>query len=496
MAVGALGLDHAGRPGNYPTFVRQAVDMGFSFEFRYLCLPDTRPINRSKIARVEEIQAAHAAGMDVGLVWQDTKHDARAGHDGGVWYGTLARQQAEALGAPDGTWIYFAVADYDAPETDHALLSSYVSGIRSVLGPYKVAGYGKNTVGAHLLSSGLVEGWWQSYGFSKPVGKIEPWASVYQRREQVHVAEVLCDVNEARLPEMGLWSAPRRTPVQWFPFALKNPAPEQYWGIYSGGPMKGVIHTTETPGFTPHSNLYGGWHTSYPHFTVILTQSSQVVIYQHIPLDRAARALKNQSGGVQTNNDSAIQIEIVWYAQDAQNMPRVLLDTVRALMRWLEHECGVARRWYGDMSHFYPPEGGHRLGFEPWRMAGSTWDNWNGWCGHQNVPENTHGDPGKIDVQYLLADPLEIDMPAPNHITAVVKNPAGPGYWLLEAQGGVITRANAPFKGSIFNLPAEKRQLDPDEFFVGLVPKTSGSSLVGYVLVTNKGDGYDFPLSS
>lgn len=190
----------------------------------------------------------------------------------------------------------------------------------------------------------------------------------------------------------------------WYPGARRNPAPTKYWGTYTGGPFKGVLHTTETDSFSPHVDSYGGWHTSYPHFTVILVHfpdHDEVWIYQHIPLSRAARALKNLSGGVQTNTDKAIQIEIVWRAGNAQNMPAILLDAIGHLMRWIEGETGIKRKSSDDF-HFYPPENKIQLGREPWRMSGSAWDRYDGWCGHMHVPENVHGDPGKIAIRYLL----------------------------------------------------------------------------------------------
>jgi len=279
--------------------------------------------------------------------------------------------------------------------------------------------------------------------------------------------------------------------LDWFPFAIKNPAPTRLWGTYTGGPMKGGLHTTETPSFSPHSTSYGGWHNNYPHFTVVLLKDRKTVqIYQHIPLSRAARALKNAAGGVQTNDDSAIQIEIVWYSTDSPNMPRVLLDTVRSLMHWLSHECGIQLVAPKNFKP-YPDSYGAGNGV---RMSNKEWDAFNGWCGHQHVPENDHGDPGKIDIAYLLADPQEVEVPAPTEITAVVDDPTSNGYWMVEFQGGVHARDGALFFGSLLNLSADKRQMDPGEGIVGLVPKLNAdkTKVVGYKLVTNKGDGYDF----
>lgn len=201
----------------------------------------------------------------------------------------------------------------------------------------------------------------------------------------------------------------------WYPGAIRNPAPEKYWGTYTGGPFKGVLHTTETDGFKPHLTLYGGWHTSYPHFTVeVEWLNGRLVahVYQHIPLSRAARALRNLSGGVQTNNDKAIQIEIVWRAGNAQNMPAILLDAVGYLMRWIEGETGIKRKSIDDF-HYYLPENGIQLGKEPWRMSGAAWDAYDGWCGHMHVPENVHGDTGKINIRYLLDVGVVVPPPPP-----------------------------------------------------------------------------------
>ena len=75
-------------------------------------------------------------------------------------------------------------------------------------------------------------------------------------------------------------------------------------GAYAGGPFKIVHHTTE-------GSTYAGARAAYkanrsdPHFTV-----SGDDIFQHIDTAEAARSLKNPPGGVETNRDSAIQIEV------------------------------------------------------------------------------------------------------------------------------------------------------------------------------------------
>ena len=107
----------------------------------------------------------------------------------------------------------------------------------------------------------------------------------------------------------------------WYPPAVRNEAVKDSGSFQSGAPFRGVLHTTESSSFTPRSDSYGGWHTSYPHLTAI-ERSSGFEIYQHIPLNRAARALRNPSGGVQTNRQGAIQIEIVGKASESPSMSR------------------------------------------------------------------------------------------------------------------------------------------------------------------------------
>lgn len=190
----------------------------------------------------------------------------------------------------------------------------------------------------------------------------------------------------------------------WCEFAVRNPAPSSLWLTFTGdGPMKGLLHSTESDGFTPRRDSYFG-HTSYPHFTVFGT-----TVYQHIPVSRAARALKNLAGGVQTNTDTVIQVEVVARAAQPQ-WHELLVQTVARLMRWVEASTGVKPRTF-DFFHDYPPEDGHRLGREPWRMSQSQWDRFDGWCGHQHAPENAHGDPGRIPIHRLLDIPGGVLVP-------------------------------------------------------------------------------------
>ena len=190
-------------------------------------------------------------------------------------------------------------------------------------------------------------------------------------------------------------------PDLWCSFAERNAAPPSLWG----GPLtpeKGVLHTTESRGgFRPGGSYFG--HTGFPHFTV-----SRGKVWQHIPVNRACRALLNRPGGVETNNDGAVQIEIDWQAADIENLPDADMDALRRVMRWIERECKIPAVC-GVTFHPYPPP--VRLGREPWRLSFTEWDAYRGWCGHQHVPENDHGDPGLIDIAALLPPPTPAPVP-------------------------------------------------------------------------------------
>lgn len=214
-------------------------------------------------------------------------------------------------------------------------------------------------------------------------------------------------------------------------------------GGYTGGPAKGVLHTTEGGSLPSYD---GG--SKAPHFTALPDRATRTVrVYQHYDTARPSRALANAAGGVQTNNDGVIQIELVGTC-DARTAaahpswiywaqaPYWALDPVRDLMAWVEDEHGIPavstpRPWL---------PGGQGYGAKtPARMTQTEWDRFSGWAGHMHVPENLHSDPGAIDIRYLL-DREETDMPLSEADLARVRD----AVW-----GHAIDWGNAPgFTGS------------------------------------------------
>jgi hypothetical protein len=166
------------------------------------------------------------------------------------------------------------------------------------------------------------------------------------------------------------------------PFATWRPISGPV-GPYTTGPFKIVHHTTEGSSATGAFSAYAS-HKSDPHFTVDST-----TIYQHIDTALSARALRNAPGGVQTNRDSAIQIEVVGFAAQPKNQQT--LQNVARLCRWLEAIHGIPQIWPNGLPKVATPAGGDPGGHN---RNSANWDTKGGHYGHSHVPENTHWDPG------------------------------------------------------------------------------------------------------
>lgn len=189
----------------------------------------------------------------------------------------------------------------------------------------------------------------------------------------------------------------------WYPLAVPQLLPDA--GAYLGGPYRGVLHTTEG------SSYVGAWGAyratgNNPHATVSF-ETGRFQVWQHLSFDRAASALVHPPN-VQTNRWSAIQIEIVGYAARSDQFPQGLLDGLRDMMRWIEGATGI--KPHSPQFNPYPASAGLNNGV---RFDPAEWLGFDGWCGHQHVPGNDHGDPGAINIGALLYRPAPAPPPAP-----------------------------------------------------------------------------------
>ena len=194
----------------------------------------------------------------------------------------------------------------------------------------------------------------------------------------------------------------------WYPKANRQ---VQYFGNRFPGsridPNVVVLHTTET-GTWPG---YAGGATA-PTITVFPDRKRKRLVFrQHFPLNMSSRALRNESGGVETNTLNAVQVELIgtctrdyqkkygyFYWPDA---PDWALEQLAEFLNWLSSEWkdfpvkDAAPRGWRPYPSSYGNSNGQRMTFSEWRNA-------YGIVGHQHVPENSHGDPGDFPIDRLI----------------------------------------------------------------------------------------------
>lgn len=177
----------------------------------------------------------------------------------------------------------------------------------------------------------------------------------------------------------------------WHPRAIRvEPNPRTDGGSFDTSySWRQVVHTTEGgPNYSPTGSSYFG-NPYWPHATVARV-GGVATICQHIAINRAARALENDSGGVETNKARAVQLEIGWWADRIAELPA---DLAHAARDWL--------LWAADQTD--TPTTGPRFTAQPvTRMSFAAWRSFSGICGHQHIPEQEHWDPGALDLAKLL----------------------------------------------------------------------------------------------
>lgn len=183
--------------------------------------------------------------------------------------------------------------------------------------------------------------------------------------------------------------------TDWYPQAIKTSLGNGAGSFLVGYTKRGVLHTTEGGSVSGAIGAYKNAN-SWPHFTV----GQDGKVYQHLSLSVAARALENLSGGIETNRAGAIQLEVVGFASQTV-WPAAQVQALKALMRWIETQTGIQPKGlkFGSSEQYGLKN--------PLEFTNEQWKVFNGWCGHQHVPENRHWDPGAIDI-YTLLPPKEI----------------------------------------------------------------------------------------
>jgi hypothetical protein len=219
-----LGLDYSSGRLTGTT----VVTAGYRFVVRYL---DNGLPGRSNLTAVEATNL-RAAGVGVVLIWETTATRATTGHSAGVTDATAAAAAARQAGL-DGWPIYFTV-DFDLPDYAPTSLdpraklgpvAGYFDGVRTVLSPGRVGGYGGYWAVKRLLDANLVAYSWQSTAWSG--GHEDPRINLFQRLGEVTVGGVACDVNEARQADYGqngaIVTSPQDIAKAVWEYQLTNP---------------------------------------------------------------------------------------------------------------------------------------------------------------------------------------------------------------------------------------------------------------------------------
>lgn len=166
-------------------------------------------------------------------------------------------------------------------------------------------------------------------------------------------------------------------------------------------PNCGVIHTTEGTGLPGYEGgATAPTYTAVPNFT-----HKRLDWFAHYPDERSSRALRNLAGGVETNTANALQVELVGTCDPGTHKrwgrtphiywpeaPDWALRDLADFLAWCNRVHGIPLRAPAQTWTPYPESygaGGQRFSFDTWRR-------FTGWCGHQHVPENVHGDPGAL----------------------------------------------------------------------------------------------------
>lgn len=183
-----------------------------------------------------------------------------------------------------------------------------------------------------------------------------------------------------------------------------------YQDTYGGDAMESnvvVWHTTEGTSLPTYS---GG--AVAPNFTAVPNfKSERLDWYQHFDFDTSSRALMNKAGGVETNTLNAVQVELVGTCDPTahKRWARVPHLYTPELPDWVIRDLGAFARWARD-HHNVPLSSGQTFvsypasyGATKTRMTNSEWLAFKGHCGHQHVPENDHGDPGRFPIDAVLA---------------------------------------------------------------------------------------------
>lgn len=224
-------------------------------------------------------------------------------------------------------------------------------------------------------------------------------------------------------------------------YRLANTKTQWFQGKFPGSnlslkasELKVVLHSTEGTSWPG----YGGG-SSAPNYTGMPPLGTKSGTWRaHFPDEKSSRALRNLAGGVETNTDDAIQIELIgtcdpkhknsWDGQGKRLAGRDYVywpNATRRQLKWLARLLADLHTRHGlrlsapKTFKAYPSSYGNN----GVRFSHAGWKKATGVVGHQHVPENTHGDPGNIDITRCLKIAKKIANPKVKVAAKVTRGP-------------------------------------------------------------------------
>lgn len=174
---------------------------GYSFIIGYVS-QDTTGKNLTK----DDVQAAHLAGLDVGLVYEFSATSALGGSTAGARDANIAVAHAREIGAPQGICLYAAI-DFNATPAQLPLCLDYMMAYHEfcVATNFDSGSYGGKTVIDYLDNHQYKGRLWQTYAWSH--GLWNPHVSIRQLKNGVTIAGANVDIDELETPNWGQWRA-------------------------------------------------------------------------------------------------------------------------------------------------------------------------------------------------------------------------------------------------------------------------------------------------
>ena len=170
---------------------------GYQFAARYL-VPERLAWKRLTRAEAEAITAA---GMKVVSVFETTANRPDGGAAAGLEDGVEAYKEAQLIGQPAGSAIYFAV-DFDTKATDYTAIEAYLRAAATKIPGYEIGVYAEYDVIEEMAKRGAAQHFWQTYAWSG--GKKSARANIYQYKNGQTLAGHTVDFNESYGGE-GWW---------------------------------------------------------------------------------------------------------------------------------------------------------------------------------------------------------------------------------------------------------------------------------------------------